>query len=77
MDFAGRETTFGHAISVKCDLGYALKGDTTITCQADGTWSKNTFCIIKSKLYSSSSSVISNMTLGTPRNGHGKCLIFR
>ncbi|XP_052236237.1 uncharacterized protein LOC127848005 isoform X4 [Dreissena polymorpha] len=43
----GSETHFGSIIEVKCDIGYDLRGDSRLVCQADGHWSGNPTCISK------------------------------
>ncbi|XP_053386930.1 uncharacterized protein LOC123542087 [Mercenaria mercenaria] len=38
------ETTFGTVVKVTCDPGNNIIGNSTITCQDDGTWSDNPVC---------------------------------
>ena len=49
VDFSDRDTTYGQSVSVKCEIGYGLQGDSFITCKADGTWSDGPSCVLKSK----------------------------
>ncbi|XP_052259365.1 sushi, von Willebrand factor type A, EGF and pentraxin domain-containing protein 1-like [Dreissena polymorpha] len=43
----GTDAHFGSIIEVKCDIGYDLRGDSRLVCQADGQWSGNPTCISK------------------------------
>ena len=44
------QARFNQSVPVDCDEGYEIHGEHYITCLADGTWSKNTTCVIKGKL---------------------------
>ena len=46
------ERTPGTTVTVKCNSGYTLTGESTFTCRAGGTWSYTTkpTCIRKSKI---------------------------
>ena len=37
-------TTFGSTVTYMCNVGYALLGGATLTCQADGTWGSAPLC---------------------------------
>ena len=45
-------TTFMNTATYTCNTGYNLTGDTTRTCQANGTWSGTAACTRKSSLFS-------------------------
>ena len=36
--------SFNETITVSCSAGYTVQGSSTITCQADGTWSDTAIC---------------------------------
>lgn len=45
--FPGYDTTFGNIVPILCHEGYSLVGEDFITCLADGTWSRGSYCQIK------------------------------
>lgn len=42
-------TTYGQTASITCHAGFELIGPSTVTCQADGTWSYTPTCERKGK----------------------------
>ena len=40
-------TSYGQTADLTCNQGYTLTGDTTVTCQATGTWSGAATCTVQ------------------------------
>lgn len=40
-------TTYGTMVTVSCNTGYKLTGHPHLVCQADGTWTSNTSCVLR------------------------------
>ena len=58
--FTGKATTFNHSISVECDPGYTLLGDSSIHCQANGIWGSNSTCRLKGTAVDKTNTVSKN-----------------
>ena len=50
IDFNNVLTTAGNTVPVTCDVGYKLRGGSSIDCQEDGTWTQNVTCEIIGKI---------------------------
>lgn len=46
INFMDVQTTYRETVPVTCDIGYNLKGGTSIECLSDGSWSTTTSCEI-------------------------------
>ena len=47
VDFTGRRTDYKASVPVDCDVGYDIRGSHYTVCQSDGSWSRNTTCLVK------------------------------
>ena len=44
VSFLGISLVYNAKVTVTCDSGYEIEGDSKITCLATGEWSTNTAC---------------------------------